>query len=208
MIVVPDNFDDPFSLSSFPKEIPDLASIPKMMLVSQKIQEFALYEHGSLIRFGAVSTGKKSTPSPSRLYYTNWKGKSVTSSIDDEWIMPWYFNLDNMEGISMHQFDLPGYAASHSCVRMSEDNAKFIYDWADQWILSLDDTVIASGTPVLLFDEYVYGKPGPWKKLPEDSHVMTLSVDYLEQKITPNLDDIQKKQTERDAVIAEKTNSL
>jgi lipoprotein-anchoring transpeptidase ErfK/SrfK len=146
-VVIPDSFDDQEAFESFPLTIPALKEVPKIMLVSQRLQAFALYENGDRIRSGPVSTGKKSTPSPSKLYFTNWKGKLVTSSIDDEWIMPWYFNLDNKLGVSMHQYDLPGYPASHACIRMYEWDAKFIYDWADQWKVSDDgESVLAHGT--------------------------------------------------------------
>ncbi len=203
-IVVPDSFDDPFAPSSFPRSLSGLAAVPKMMFVSQTIQEFALYENGTLIRFGAVSTGKKSTQTPSKLYYANWKGKSVISTVDDSWIMPWYFNLDNFEGVSMHQFDLPGYPASHACIRMSEDDAKFIFDWADQWILSKDEKILASGTPVLIFGEYDYDATAPWKALVENPHSMTISEQSLSKEIEPYLEAIQEKQQERNSAVAPK----
>jgi len=37
--------------------------------------------------------------------------------------------------VSFHKFDLPGYPASHGCVRLPEEDAKWIYDWADHWTL-------------------------------------------------------------------------
>jgi hypothetical protein len=198
LIIIPDSYDDLFALSSFPRVVPDLVNVPKIVLVSQKIQEFAVYENGNLIRFGAVSTGKKSTPSPSKLYHTNWKGKLVTSTVDDEWIMPWYFNLDNFDGVSMHQYDLPGYPASHSCVRLSEEDAKWFYGWADQWTLSGDKkTVLANGTPVLLFDEYDYNKIAPWKKLPEDKYAMRLTVEDISKVLEPELSKLMPNTSEQ-----------
>lgn len=191
IIVYPSRYDDLFSLSSFPRNISELAEVPKIILVSQKIQEFAVYEQGSLIRFGAVSTGKKSTQTPSKLYHTNWKGLLVTSTVDDTWIMPWYFNLENIEGVSMHQYDLPGYPASHSCVRLSEENAIWFYNWADQWVLSKDNqTVVKNGTPVLLFGSYDYNALAPWKKLPEDPYAMTLSPQDISEALAPYLSEL------------------
>lgn len=187
-VVVPASFDDTEAFESFPLVITELKEVPKIMLVSQNIQAFALYEYGERLRSGPVSTGKKSTPSPSNLYFTNWKGKLVTSSIDDEWIMPWYFNLDNKEGISLHQYDLPGYPASHACVRMYEWDAKFIYDWADQWKISDDgETVLANGTPVLMFGEYAYGTTAPWKNLPENKDAIKITDDELTKVLAPIL---------------------
>ncbi len=190
-IVYPSRYDDPFSLSSFPRNVPELVQVPKIILVDQRVQEFAVYENGSLIRFGAVSTGKKSTQTPSMLYHTNWKGRLVTSTVDDEWIMPWYFNLANFDGVSMHQYDLPGYPASHSCVRLSEKDAMWMYDWADQWVLSKDkNTIIKNGTPVLIFGSYDYNATAPWKKLPKDPYAMTLSPQDISEALAPYLPEI------------------
>ncbi len=41
--------------------------------------------------------------------------------------MKWFMRLTS-DGVGMHIGILPGYAASHGCVRMSSDGAKFFYD--------------------------------------------------------------------------------
>jgi lipoprotein-anchoring transpeptidase ErfK/SrfK len=41
--------------------------------------------------------------------------------------MKWFMRLTG-DGVGMHIGILPGYAASHGCVRMSSDGAKFFYD--------------------------------------------------------------------------------
>ena len=41
--------------------------------------------------------------------------------------MRWFMRLTG-EGVGMHVGILPGYPASHGCVRMSADGAKFFYD--------------------------------------------------------------------------------
>lgn len=178
-IIVPSSFDDTFALSAFPKEIPELKDTPKILLVSQRVQEFGAYEYGKLVRFGGVSTGKKSTQTPSKLYHTNWKGRLVTSTVDDSWIMPWYFNLDNFLGVSMHQYELPGYPASHSCVRLSEKDAIWAYDWAQEWKLSPDEKLLENGTPVLIFGQYAYGETAPWKKLPENKDAIKITIEEI-----------------------------
>lgn len=176
VLVIPDSFDDTDAYSPFPAEISAAKEIPKLFMVSKEVQAFAAYENGARVRWGTVSTGKQATPTPSRLYSTNWKGKLVTSTLEDAYQLPWYFNLDSMEGISMHQFDLPGYPASHSCIRMAEYDAQWFYDWAQQWILAPDgQTKLADGTPVIVFGEYAYGTTAPWKKLATDPQATTLS---------------------------------
>jgi lipoprotein-anchoring transpeptidase ErfK/SrfK len=197
-LVIPANPADFDALSPFPTDLPGAASIPKLMMVSQRVQAFGLYENGKLVKWGPVSTGKASTPTADKLYFTNWKGKEVHSSFSDEWILKFNFNLDNAAGIGMHQYEMPGYPASHSCVRMFGNDAEWIYNWADQWIVSDDQqTVLASGTPVIVFGDYAYGKTAPWKNLPKNPDATTLSQSEVDKALSPELSTIAKKQQER-----------
>ncbi|MBP6904916.1 MAG: L,D-transpeptidase [Candidatus Pacebacteria bacterium] len=202
VLVIPESFDDLDMYAPFPERIEAASSIPKLFIVSNRVQAFAAYENGTRVRWGAVSTGKKATATPSRLYSTNWKGKLVISTLEDAWVLPWYFNLDSMEGISMHQFDLPGYPASHSCIRLSEADAMWFYDWAQEWVLSPDgNTRLAHGTPVIIYGEYGYGKTAPWKKLAEDPTATTLSESELKDIVETYLPEIQIRATEREAIL-------
>ncbi len=197
-VVLPPASTDFNSLSPFPTELPDAANVSKLMMISQRVQAFGLYENGKLVRWGPVSTGKQSTQTANKLYFTNWKGEEVHSSFSDEWVLKWNFNLDNAEGIGMHQYEMPGYPASHSCVRMFATDAEWIYNWADQWIVADDDqTVLASGTPVIVFGTYAYGKTAPWKNLSKDPEATTLSQSEVEKALSPSLSTIQEKQQQR-----------
>jgi hypothetical protein len=205
VIVVPDVWsDDPLAFSSFPRSIPELSSVPKMMFVAQREQEFGAYEYGVLVRSGGISTGKKATPTTSKLFYANWKGKEVISTSNDEWILKWNVNIANQDGIGIHEYELPGYPASHSCIRFSADDAKWFYDWADTWILSPEEKLLAQGTPVLVFGQYGFGKTAPWKKLPEDKNAMTITLESMQERINPLLEDIKIKQDQRVAVLGSK----
>jgi len=137
-------------------------------VISQRVQAFALYENGTLLRWGPVSTGKQSTGTPSGLYYGNYKAKRKISTIDETWIMPYYFNFMNFEGIGTHEYSLPGYPASHGCIRMYRDDAKYIYDWANMWQLE-SDVIVQNGTPFMVIGEYDYKDIQPWFKLVEDA---------------------------------------
>lgn len=164
-VIIPDHFDSLLSYSPLPFEIKNIDTVPKMILVSYRFQAIGLYEKGKLIRWAPASTGKKTTPTPTGLFYTNWKAKTTVSTENPEWILNWYFNLDNKRGVSLHQYELPGYPASHACVRLREKDAHFIYYWAEQFKLNDSDKVIANGTPVLIFGEYPFGKRRPWRAI-------------------------------------------
>ena len=193
-LAIPDHVDELSAFSPFPHRIETVSEIPKLVLVSLRVQAFGAYESGRLVRWGPVSSGKKTTPTPAGLYHTNWKSKATRSSINEDWLLPWYFNLDNKRGISFHQYDLPGYPASHGCVRLLADDAAWIYGWADQWTLSTDRRrVEAYGTPVIVFGKYDYGKQAPWKNLVTDYSAASLTGSELDEAIGINLPDIRER---------------
>ncbi|MFZ4500159.1 MAG: L,D-transpeptidase [Minisyncoccia bacterium] len=200
-IVVPAAFDSA-TRAPFPLEVSELSEVKKVLLISQRIQAFGVYESGKLVRWGPVSTGKQSTQTPSKLFSTNWKGKEVQSSFDDEWILKFNFNLDNKAGIGFHQYQMPGYPASHSCVRMFMEDAMWLYDWADQWILTENEqSRHAHGTPVVIFGEYEFGKTAPWKLLPEDAQATKITTEELKEIADSYLDTIMERQAGREAYI-------
>jgi len=128
------------------------------------------------------SSGKKSKPTPNGLFYTNYKSKRKRSSVNGNWLMPWYFNIANKAGVGMHQYLLPGYPASHSCIRMYEEDAKWLYDWAQQWQITADGaSVIKNGTPVLLFGKYDFNGVSAWKQLPENPNSLELTEQELNE---------------------------
>jgi lipoprotein-anchoring transpeptidase ErfK/SrfK len=187
-ILIPEQIDELINYSPFPHRLEAGHEIPKLILVSLRVQAFGAYEYGDLVRWGPTSSGKKASPTPAGFYHTNWKSKATRSSINNEWLLPWYFNLDNQRGISFHQYDLPGYPASHGCLRLLADDAAWIYGWADQWTLSADRRrVEAYGTPVLVFGKYDYGKPEPWKHLVTDYRAASVTGNELEEAIRHEL---------------------
>ena len=187
-LVIPKRIDELITYSPFPHEIETARDIPKFLLVSRRVQAFGAYESGKLVRWGPTSTGKKETPTPAGLYYTNWKAKATRSSVNTDWLLPWYFNIDNKKGISFHQYELPGSPASHGCIRLLADDAAWIYGWADQWTLSIDNRRIeTNGTPVIVFGDYAYGKQPPWKHLVTDLSATNVTGEELEETLESHL---------------------
>jgi glucose-6-phosphate isomerase len=75
----------------------------------------------------------------------------------------------NFEGVGVHQYALPGYPASHACVRLYMDDAQYIYDWAKQWELNSNGRkVLRKGTPFMVFGTYDYENESPWLQLATD----------------------------------------
>lgn len=210
-ICVPDTLPDDFLFfSPFPKQLPLLDSVPKILIFSYPVQAFAAYENGRLVRWGPTSMGKRTTPTPEGLYFTNWKAKETVSTVNEEWVLPWAFNIDNFKGISIHQFELPGYPASHSCARLLGTDAEWIYYWADQWILTKGGgTVKAYGTPVIVYGKYNYHSPPPWDLLYENADADKLKTDDLNTVIKKYRRIIIRKKDQRDSLLTSlRTDSL
>lgn len=182
VLIIPDTLTgDLKDYSPFPATLDILDSIPQTVLVSQRIQGFALYENGQLVKWGPVSSGKRSTPTPNGLNYGNYRAREKVSTINSSWLMPYYFNFMNFEGVGVHQYELPGYPASHACVRLRNEDAIFIYNWAKQWKLSNDGTtVVENGTPFMVFGEYDFEDSVPWLRLAENHKDNFLNSEEME----------------------------
>ncbi len=183
-LVLPDAFGDSLALSPFPAELAAVRDSGKVVLVSRRVQAFAAYEHGRLMQWGPVSTGRRAKPTPAGLYHATWKAKSRISTVDDEWLLKWCVNIHNREGVSLHEYELPGRPASHSCVRMLETDARWVYAWTDQWKLSADGKSLERpGTPVVVFGEWAWGARAPWKQLPDDPSLAALGSADLDEAL-------------------------
>ena len=191
------NYFSPFPLTN--KAIED---IHKIIIYSYPLQAFAAYENGTLVRWGPVSMGKQTTPTPTGLFHTNWKAKQTVGTVNEEWIMNWYFNLDNFDGVSMHEYNLPGFPASHSCVRLLTDDAFWFYNWAEQWILSGNTAIVAYGTPVVIYGDYPFVKRIPWREIDAFGNGVIISDDELQKEVNDFIPLIIQRQEVRDSVIS------
>lgn len=181
----------------FPLQVPYLEKIEKIVYFSYPSQSFAAYEFGELVYTGQTNMGRKADPTPLGLYYTNWKAEQTTSTFNDEWDLRWNFNIENKEGIGWHQYELPGYPASHSCLRMTETDAKYMYEWADQWKLKGTDNVLAKGTPTIVFGNYNFDGPKPWMELVSNPKALEITPAAIETETSQYLADILKEQQKR-----------
>ena len=209
-LAIPDKIDHSLMLySPFPTQLEVLKDVKKMVFFSYPIQAYALYENGKLIKWGPTSMGKKAAQTKRGLMFANWKKELAISTVNSSWKLPFNFNIHNTLGIGWHQYDLPGYPASHSCLRLLMNDAKFMYNWADQWILNKGGaTVKANGTPVIVFGDYQWGGKKPWKNLILDPKSNDISVEELNNIINPHLEKILEEQRNREEVVAQKSTEV
>ena len=112
-----------------PKEAtaPRDAGEPIMAIVSIKSQQVTFYDADGWILRAPVSTGVKGRETPAGVFAVIEKDKDHHSSMYDDAWMP---NMQRItwNGIALHGGPLPGYAASHGCVRMPYGFAEKLFD--------------------------------------------------------------------------------
>lgn len=165
-IVVPETFfADIRAYSPFPRFYPGARSIDKLFIVHKSFQLFAAYEFGRLVRWGVTSTGTiRLSTTPEGRYNFNWQQRyriSSESPPGQPWRLNWVFNFEVSRGIHTHQYPVPLYGtASHGCVRLTEADARWVYDWADPWVRS-GSKIIHPGTMVTVLGSEPTGPAPP-----------------------------------------------
>ena len=98
-----------------------------MAIVSIKSQQVTFYDAEGWILRAPVSTGVTGRETPAGVFAVLEKDKDHHSSLYDDAWMP---NMQRItwNGIALHGGPLPGYAASHGCVRMPYGFAEKLFD--------------------------------------------------------------------------------
>ena len=106
---------------------PREAGEPIMAIVSIKTQQVTFYDADGWILRAPVSTGITGRETPAGVFAVIEKEKDHHSSMYDDAWMP---NMQRItwNGIALHGGPLPGYAASHGCIRMPYGFAEKLFD--------------------------------------------------------------------------------
>jgi hypothetical protein len=106
---------------------PREAGEPIMAIVSIKSQQVTFYDSEGWIFRAPVSTGTTGRETPAGVFALLEKDKDHHSSMYDDAWMP---NMQRItwNGVALHGGPLPGYAASHGCVRMPYGFAEKLFD--------------------------------------------------------------------------------
>jgi hypothetical protein len=105
---------------------PRNAGEPIMAIVSIKSQQVTLYDADGWILRAPVSTGTKERETPAGVFAVVDKEIDHRSNMYDDAWMP-HMQRITWNGIALHGGPLPGYAASHGCVRMPFGFAEKLY---------------------------------------------------------------------------------
>src|SRR5476649_1369561 len=103
------------------------AGEPIMAIVSIKTQQVTFYDAEGWILRAPVSTGVKGRETPAGVFALIEKDKDHHSTMYDDAWMP---NMQRItwNGVALHGGPLPGYAASHGCIRMPYGFAEKLFN--------------------------------------------------------------------------------
>jgi hypothetical protein len=106
---------------------PRVAGEPIMAIVSIKSQQVTFYDADGWILRAPVSTGVTGRETPAGIFAVIEKDKDHHSTMYDDAWMP---NMQRItwNGVALHGGPLPGYAASHGCIRMPYGFAEKLFD--------------------------------------------------------------------------------
>jgi L,D-transpeptidase-like protein len=103
------------------------AGEPVMAIVSLRSQRITVYDANGWILRAPVSSGQKGRETPSGVFSIIQKEAEHYSNLYDDAYMP-HMQRITWSGIALHGGALPGYPASHGCVRMPFDFAADLFD--------------------------------------------------------------------------------
>jgi hypothetical protein len=99
---------------------------PLQIVVSIDSQKVTLFSNGVRVAQGPVSTGVPGHPTPMGVFSIIEKDRYHHSNIYSNAPMPFMQRI-TWSGVALHEGVLPGYPASHGCIRMSHDFAQKLW---------------------------------------------------------------------------------
>lgn len=121
-----------------------VSSGPLFMTIDLTAQRLMVYRNGVLFAASAISTGSLGRETPTGAFTILEKKVMHRSTTYDNAPMPYMQRLTS-KGIAIHAGDLPGYPASHGCIRLPNEFAKRLYGVTEigTQVMITDDMEIA-----------------------------------------------------------------
>src|SRR5580704_8546775 len=104
-----------------------IAGEPVIAIVSLRSQRITVYDANGWILRAPVSSGQKGRETPAGIFSVIQKEAEHYSNLYDDAYMP-HMQRITWSGIALHGGPLPGYPASHGCVRMPFNFAARLFD--------------------------------------------------------------------------------
>ena len=119
---------------------PEIAPMgPVLVYVDLTRQRATVYRNGVRIGVSTISSGKDGHETPTGVFTILEKNVVHHSKTYDDASMPYQQRLTWM-GVAMHAGNLPGYPASHGCVRLPMEFAKQLFE-----LTPMGGTVVIAG---------------------------------------------------------------
>jgi hypothetical protein len=112
---------------------------PVLVYVDLTRQRATVYRNGVRIGVSTISSGKDGHETPTGVFTILEKNVVHHSKTYDDASMPYQQRLTWM-GVAMHAGNLPGFPASHGCVRLPMEFAKKLFD-----VTPMGGTVVIAG---------------------------------------------------------------
>lgn len=116
---------------------------PLLLIVSTATQRATLYRNGIPIAITTVSTGRPGHRTPTGVFTILQRKVEHYSNLYDNAPMPYMQRL-TWGGVALHGGTLPGYPASHGCIRLPHEFARLLYG-----VTRLGMTVIITDAPAV-----------------------------------------------------------
>ena len=100
---------------------------PTLLIVNVRTQRATLYRNGLPIGATTVSTGRPGFETPTGVFTILQKHVEHYSNKYDDAPMPYMQRL-TWRGVALHAGQLPGYPASHGCIRLPRGFARLLFD--------------------------------------------------------------------------------
>ncbi|TMJ78085.1 MAG: L,D-transpeptidase [Alphaproteobacteria bacterium] len=108
------------------REKPKVPPQAHLVIVSVPKQRISVYGAGGILTQGAVSTGMSGFPTPTGVFSVIQKNRYHRSNIYSGAPMPFMQRI-TWSGVAMHAGVLPGYPASHGCIRLTHNFASELW---------------------------------------------------------------------------------
>jgi len=113
---------------------------PLSLVINLTTQRVLVYRGAAPFAASTISSGSEGRETPTGMFAILQKELMHRSGTYDDAPMPYMQRLTD-KGVAMHAGHLPGYSASHGCIRLPKDFARLLYG------------VTEVGTPVTIIDE-------------------------------------------------------
>lgn len=154
---------------------------PVTIVISTATQRAYVYRNGLPIAVNTVSTGRAGHETPIGVFTILQKAVTHHSNLYNNAPMPFMQRL-TWDGVALHAGPLPGYAASHGCIRLPTGFAERLYAITSRGatVVITDEAAVPeiapSADPLVAAPDETHGMPDTYVWTPERSPTGPISL--------------------------------